>query len=168
MSRSKHFCFTLNNYTPEDETLLQSLSEPFTLVLYGREVAPTTGTPHLQGYLELSRRMRLPTVLKLLSPHFHLETTKGDFYQNIKYCTKDKNFYISNPDIQEMYDLTKDLTLPEYWIDKEVYDFRMTYNTDCPMTLNERIKQHDGYIEFILRMHPNLSRARLLSRRVLE
>ena len=162
MSRSNHFCFTLNNYTPEDETFLQSLSEPFTFVLYGREVAPTTGTPHLQGYFELSRRMRLPTVLKLLSPRYHLSLSQGDFYQNIKYCTKDKNFYISDSEIQEMYDLTKDFTYPEYWIDKELFQFRMSYNPNCSLTFEETIKWHNDYINYLLKVNPKLSRAQLI------
>lgn len=47
--RSYAWCFTLNNYTDEEIRRLESL-ECERLVV-GKEVAPTTGTPHLQGYI---------------------------------------------------------------------------------------------------------------------
>ena len=117
MSRSIHHCFTLNNYTAEDEATLQNLNDPSVVLLcYGRETAPTTGTPHLQGYVLFNTRKRQSQVIKLLggSHRVHVEPCNGDFYQNIKYCTKEKNFYISNEEIQEQYELTKNLSLPEY------------------------------------------------------
>lgn len=47
--RLKRICFTLNNYGPEDENRIQSNGELYRYAIYGREVAPTTGTKHLQG-----------------------------------------------------------------------------------------------------------------------
>jgi len=50
--------FTLNNYTPEEVELLNTWgSLPSTKYLvYGKEIAPTTGTPHLQGFFILSTK----------------------------------------------------------------------------------------------------------------
>lgn len=49
MAARKTYCFTYNNYTPEIETRLQQfLTENTEYSIYGRETAPTTGTPHLQ------------------------------------------------------------------------------------------------------------------------
>lgn len=45
----KRFVFTLNNYGPEDEERIQGHIADFRFAIYGREIAPSTGTPHLQG-----------------------------------------------------------------------------------------------------------------------
>lgn len=162
MSRSQTFCFTLPNYTPEEESILQHFTSPVIFMCYGRELAPTTGTPHLQGFLALDNRIRLGTVKKHLKvPRIHLAACKGDFYQNIRYCTKDKDFFISDPDIQEQYELTKDFDFPYYWIDKEIYEFRVCYNPDCDITFDERVKQHDSFVSFLLNQYPKYSRSKI-------
>lgn len=48
-NRLKRVCFTLNNYTEEDEQRIQAGVEFYRYAVYGRELAPTTGTRHLQG-----------------------------------------------------------------------------------------------------------------------
>lgn len=166
MSRSQTFTFTLNNYTSEDEAVLQKFSAPIIFLCYGREIAPSTGTPHLQGFLALDKRTRKSTVIKLLKSMLnhdrtHVENTIGDFYQNIRYCTKEKDFFISDAEIQEQYDLTKNLKLPDYWIDKETYEFRLFYNPDCDIPIENQIKIHDGYINFLLKEYPKFSRTKL-------
>lgn len=55
---SRRYAFTSNNYVVDDcgtPILFAAVScEPrITFFVCGMEVAPTTGTPHLQGYLEL-------------------------------------------------------------------------------------------------------------------
>ena len=164
MSRSKNWTFTINNYTPDTETHLQTLAkEPrVTFLVYGREVAPTTGTPHLQGYIKYSDRKRLGYVNKDLGNKAHCEAAQADSYQNIRYCTKDKNFYISDEEIQEQYELTKDLKLPDHWIDREIFEFRVCYNETADMTLDDRIYYHDHYINFLLTQYPKLSRTKLI------
>jgi len=44
-----HWVFTLNNYTPVQEAMLQVklASDIMKYAVYGYETAPTTGTPHL-------------------------------------------------------------------------------------------------------------------------
>lgn len=59
-------------------------------IIFGYEVAPTTGTPHLQGYFELSRRQRLSGLKRL--PGFgraSFRACNGDAASNIAYCSKD-------------------------------------------------------------------------------
>lgn len=48
-NRLKRVCFTLNNYSEEDERRIQEGTEFYRYAVYGRELAPTTGTRHLQG-----------------------------------------------------------------------------------------------------------------------
>lgn len=45
----KRVVFTLNNYGADDEERIQGATELYQYCVYGREVAPGTGTRHLQG-----------------------------------------------------------------------------------------------------------------------
>jgi len=64
--QSCNWVFTLNNYTDDEVLLLGGLvyePHPFEIsasvvksVACSLEVAPTTGTPHIQGYLQLSKK----------------------------------------------------------------------------------------------------------------
>lgn len=61
------YVFTLNNYTEDDVANLKLVgSAPIRYICFGCEVAPSTGTPHLQGYMELSKPMRATAVRKLI------------------------------------------------------------------------------------------------------
>jgi hypothetical protein len=78
-----NWVFTLNNYTPEHEAILQGMDYHY--LLYGKEVAPTTGTPHLQGYVQLKKKVRRTGLVKLI-PTFW-EVAKGDVADQ-DYCKK--------------------------------------------------------------------------------
>lgn len=84
MSRYRSCCFTYNNYT--EESIKNILAFPdLKYVIMGKEIAPTTGTPHLQGYAEFDRQVQL----KDLQPVFgHITRNKGNAKQNIAYCSK--------------------------------------------------------------------------------
>lgn len=90
MSRSRAWVFTLNNYTSEDEENIKALSARY--IVYGREVAPTTGTKHLQGYIYFNEAKTFSSIKKKLNPRAHLELAKGTAIENQKYCCKDKDF----------------------------------------------------------------------------
>jgi len=60
-------------------------------VVQGREVAPTTGTHHIQGYCEFKSQRTFQSVCKLL-PGAHIEVAHGDSKQNREYCIKDGDF----------------------------------------------------------------------------
>ena len=93
-SRSRRWCFTLNNYTHEDELMLQNLiTTPVTAstvsyIIYGREVG-SEGTAHLQGYLETKSKIGLRSLKSLIGRRFHLEKARGSFQENKNYCTKE-------------------------------------------------------------------------------
>jgi hypothetical protein len=90
---AKRWCFTINNYTDESLLHLSLLSEETRVeyLVYGRELAPTTGTPHLQGFICLTTPFTL-TALRALLPSCHLENARGTPEQNRTYCTKDGDF----------------------------------------------------------------------------
>ena len=91
--RAASWVFTVNNYKPEHVIMLQSLSCSF--MVFGYEVAPSTGTSHLQGYFEVKEGTRRATLSKRLPPCW-FDTAVGDNYQNIAYCLKSGKFWSSN------------------------------------------------------------------------
>jgi hypothetical protein len=94
---SKHFVFTHNNYTA---ATLQSYRDLFEnqlrdhgihYAVYGQEVAPTTGTRHLQGYVAFTRGTRIRSV-RALFPGAHVEVARGNPTQCRDYCVKDGDY----------------------------------------------------------------------------
>lgn len=83
--KSRNFVFTWNNYTEADEAYLRSL-EGVRYCCYGREYAPTTGTPHLQGYLSFWSPRSFDATVKLLRAN-HVEVAKTT-EEAIAYCKK--------------------------------------------------------------------------------
>lgn len=64
-----------------------ALPDKLTYFAYGKEIAPTTGQPHLQAFGYASKPMRL-TQWKKIFPGAHIEQMRGSFVQNEKYCSK--------------------------------------------------------------------------------
>lgn len=89
-TRSRGWCFTLNNWTAGDTEVLDQVECQY--LVYGKEVAPSTGTPHLQGYIHFSSEKTLRRVKGILGPRFHLEARMGTIEQAIEYCKKDGDF----------------------------------------------------------------------------
>lgn len=91
MSRSANWLFTVNNY---DDAVLQHLSTmPCAYLVFGKEVAPTTGTKHLQCYVEFETK-KVWNVVRSLIPATgaDLAVRRGSQKQAIAYCQKDGDF----------------------------------------------------------------------------
>jgi len=88
------FIFTLNNYKEDDLAKIQA-SELYKYGIVGKEVG-TTGTPHLQGYLQLQKRTRANTVWKAFNAitghRARTEQAKGNAASNKTYCSKGGDF----------------------------------------------------------------------------
>jgi len=84
---ARNYCFTYNNYPDNLDDFNLRLTEHCTYAIYGKEVAPTTLTPHLQGYLQLKKKERRIGVSKKF-PGLHLIVAKGGFEANREYCSK--------------------------------------------------------------------------------
>ncbi len=93
--------FTLNNYA-EGEIPLYRTDAVFKWVPkwdhpnlaylgFGREVASSTGTPHLQGMVVFTRSVGMRT-LKQLNERAHWQPMRGSFEEAQKYCSK-VNYY---------------------------------------------------------------------------
>lgn len=59
--------FTLNNYTEEEVLHIQTVAE-YRFCGYGKEIAPTTGTPHLQGMVIFANGKTRKGVIAVLGP----------------------------------------------------------------------------------------------------
>lgn len=93
MSRTKSWCFTLNNFSEDEyrKIIEYGASPACEYLVVGREVG-ASGTPHLQGYLVLSVRQRLPYVKAAIGNRAHIEAARGSPAANRVYCTKDGSF----------------------------------------------------------------------------
>lgn len=91
-SRARYWVFTLNNYTEEEVAHLRNLqenNENVGFISWGEEVAPATGTPHLQGQLELRCQLRWRQVRALVGPRVWIAVRRGTFEQAQQYVEKD-------------------------------------------------------------------------------
>lgn len=90
-STAVRYGFTYNNYSAEGEEALRVwLRENSKYAVYQHEEAPSTGTPHLQGYLSLKKAVRMKTLqnrLKDLDVKLSLFVPHGTARENRAYCT---------------------------------------------------------------------------------
>jgi len=90
MSRSRNWCFTLNNYTDDDRVRIgERLAVDAVYVCYQPERGEN-GTPHLQGAVVFKNPRELGGVKRLISPRAHLEVMRGTVAESITYCSKDE------------------------------------------------------------------------------
>lgn len=97
--RGRKWVFTINNWTQGDQQRLIAQfgvdgtpTGKITFLIFGEETAPTTGTPHLQGYLELKTKMTGSAIKKmLLIPNIILikSTPRATVEQQRVYCSKE-------------------------------------------------------------------------------
>lgn len=122
------FCYTLNNYTSEEEEACKDFSS-LPVVKYhvfGREVGDS-GTPHLQGFL-CFKNPHKKTIFWLkqnFSDRAHFEFTRGSNEQASNYCKKDGDFF-EHGDIPFGGQRT-DLDVVRSWID----DFAQQHGRAC-------------------------------------
>lgn len=91
-TQSRLFCFTWNNYTSTE--ISDHLNEDIEYAQWGEEVAPTTGTPHLQGVIYLKKKKTLTGVINADyfdgKPSYRM--CRGTLLDNIIYTGKDGNY----------------------------------------------------------------------------
>lgn len=85
-ARACGWCFTQNNF------VVRPVLEDFpgaSYLVYQEELAPQTGTPHLQGYVRFETRRTFSVVRDYFkAPRPHLECARGTPNENRLYCTK--------------------------------------------------------------------------------
>lgn len=87
--RSRRYVFTLNNYTQGDLDYFAGIAVRY--ICYGKETAPNTGTPHLQGFVVWNESKTVRATRTLLRG-CHVELARGTALQASDYCKKDGDF----------------------------------------------------------------------------
>lgn len=119
INQAIRWCFTLNNWTePEFNTIIEILNLKCKCYIIGKETGES-GTPHLQGYIELLKKGR-PTELKLTN-RIHWECAKGNKEQNITYCSKENNFVTKDIKVKKPLKILSESMLYEY--QKKIIEF---------------------------------------------
>lgn len=92
MSRAKYWCFTVNNPTTDERAKIVALEDEDAVeyLVFGNEVGES-GTPHLQGFVAFSTRVRLTQVKQSVSARGHFEVAKFP-EKAADYCKKDGDF----------------------------------------------------------------------------
>lgn len=89
--QSRKWVFTLNNYTAEELSFIETIkprdqdaTSKVQCLAFAKEVAPTTGTPHLQGVIHCARAESRTAVKKILNTQrVYLAPQRGDNLQAI-------------------------------------------------------------------------------------
>lgn len=84
----RNFCFTLNNWSDAEIETIKTIKHKY--LIYGREMGES-GTPHLQGYMELQGQREFASLKKII-PRMHIESRKGTAKEASDYCKKEGNF----------------------------------------------------------------------------
>lgn len=102
--KARSLCWTLNNWVQTDIEILQAvcLNDPPKYLIYGFEIAPTTGTRHLQGYIAWNNPRSVSKFISLFhTKGVHIEKTRGTPVQASDYCKYAD--YPTNSIVNEFY-----------------------------------------------------------------
>lgn len=149
MSRGKNWCFTLNNYTPDDERRLSALNgtNDVSYLIYGRETGDT-GTPHLQGFVSFGERKRMNQVVAVLG-QCHVSLARH-VPRSIEYCRKENDVVefgvspITNSTQGKRTDMEafKDAVKGGMYTIDEIREHHSEIYARCPRFVYEYISQH--------------------------
>lgn len=91
--RTRRWVFTTNNPKGEMNEFIENLTKSVATryLVVGRELAPTTGTLHWQGFVEFENAATFNQVKQRIEGA-HIEPAKGSNSQNRDYCTKGNDF----------------------------------------------------------------------------
>ena len=91
-NKSRSYPFTINNYTEDELATLNSLPIAelnIRYICFGKEIAPETGTPHLQGYIYLVNPRTMVALHRIPGlARAHFVVGRGSPDSNRDYCMK--------------------------------------------------------------------------------
>lgn len=94
--RSRNWLFTCNRFGNDDIERLAVLGKDMSVayLVYGHEVAPTTGHVHLQGFVRFRNARKFSGVREFFSTLTHADLRQGDnkAVEMMKYCQKGGKF----------------------------------------------------------------------------
>ena len=91
-TRSRAWCFTINNFTEDEkqkveEIILNHCDYGIAEIEHEEE-----GTPHIQGYFHFQNQRKFSQIKRYLI-RAHLEPANGKWQDNFKYCSKEGNVF---------------------------------------------------------------------------
>lgn len=89
MSRSRAYCFTLNN--PTEDEFRDLLDIKCRYIIAASEVGESD-TPHVQGFIYFAEAVSFSSVKRLIGGRSHIERARGTTAQAIAYCQKDGDY----------------------------------------------------------------------------
>lgn len=95
------YCFTLNNYTDADVDRISAWNtDPDILdATVGRETAPSTGTPHLQGFVVYAAPRTHAWARRHIGSGAHVEPSRAHDASR-RYCAKDGNLILDKKTVK--------------------------------------------------------------------
>lgn len=119
MAHSSVYVFTLNNFTAEELAHVMSPKEGYVIV-FGKEIAPTTGTPHLQGCLwrEDGERFKRKTAVSIVGKRAWIDKSNS-LEGAIGYCVKEDAWWTNLNDLEDRrveIDLAKRIGTEYTWL----------------------------------------------------
>lgn len=90
-TRSRGWCFTINNPTGWDDVDLEKLQNETIYLVYGKEKGTQEQTVHYQGFCRFAHPVTFKRIKDIL-PRAHIEAQKGSCQQAADYCKKDGDF----------------------------------------------------------------------------
>lgn len=143
----RNFIFVKYNWKPEDEEKLRQLfKHAYAIyVMWGREICPDTGTPHLQGYCELESRMTFNPLIQLLPAGIHIEQRRGSQKQAIDYCKKDGDWEEYGVPRKQGSRSDYDIVKKNLAEGKRVIDLLTNSDDDMTMSIVKGIEQLQKY-----------------------
>lgn len=91
-STARRWIFTLNNYTEDELRRIAAYPDFIRWVGFGKEKAPSTGTPHLQGFLYTWDPVRMTKLKHGFLRRARWAIQNEDFESNSSYCGKDNDW----------------------------------------------------------------------------
>jgi len=94
MASARSVCFTLHNYTDKDIAEMRTKKWTASYTIYGKEICPDTGRPHLQGYVEWNSSKKFTVMHKFWGGrgHWKARYTESTPAQAAEYCRKEGDF----------------------------------------------------------------------------
>lgn len=103
--RYRRWCFVWNNYTEEDMKLMEYMRDNMAeshlrRLIVGLEHAPTTGTPHFQGYFGFTKAYSLGMLKKRFGNQPSFQAARGKDEHSENYCSKENLWINEGENIQ--------------------------------------------------------------------
>ena len=95
--RARRWVFTINNFTYEEQFLIENLETDIrTKYIIAEMEHLNEGTPHIQGYWHTNKLMYRTGVERSLGGRAFIEVAHGSETDNINYCSKEDQIFVQS------------------------------------------------------------------------